>query len=50
MIKTHLLFMSQVMKIMMQESLKLDRFDFVKPVSEKLFETCFKSAYEEVYW
>lgn len=34
----------------MQESFEVRPFRFlVKPVSEKLFETCFKSAYEEVY-
>ena len=33
----------------MQESFEVRPFRFlVKPVSEKLFETCFKSAYEEV--
>lgn len=34
----------------MQESFEVRPFRFlVKPVSEELFETCFKSAYEEVY-
>ena len=48
--KTFLLFMLQATKIICRSLLKSDRFVFlVKPVSEKQIESCFKSAYEEVY-